>query len=397
MRINADEWEIYRERVISRYVLIEDSRVKLVAEKHDGGEALRVIVDGKVAMVSGTRITEALAEKAVKLARLSQDSLTEFPEKSRTNRVEIFDRSVESILEEELRDYGEAIAAVGGVASAHFSVEIVEREVVNSNGVEYSERESLAGVVVEAVHGTGSAYEYHESRKIDFRPEQFAENALELARADSRAEKIDAGRYTVTLSPIAVDQLLTYALYPAFYYENISRGRSRVAEVMGREVFDALSISDDPTMPWGINSCSFDDEGVVTRRKHLVRDGVVEGYLSDFKHMPENPTGNGFRDDYTSYPATSPTNIVLEHPERGEREGIYVHAFIGAHTSNFVSGDFSLELMNAIVDGRGVKGAMVYGNVYDLLKRISHFGENVRQVGYTVTPEIVFEGVEIKV
>ncbi|NOY10503.1 MAG: TldD/PmbA family protein [Archaeoglobi archaeon] len=397
MRINADEWEIYREKVVTRYVVVEDSRVKMIAEKEEYGEALRVIVDGKVAMVSGRRLSDEIADMAVKLARTSQDRLSEFPERSRVNRVEVFDPSVMKTTPEELKDYGEAIASVGNISSAHFSVEYIRREIVNSNGVEVAEEESLAGVVVEAVFGSGSAYEYHESRRLDFEPEYYAERALELARIDDRAEKIDPGRYTVTLSPVAVDQLLSYALYPAFYYENIRRGRSRIGELMGKEAFGGLSITDDPLLDWGVNSCSFDDEGVASRRKVLVDGGVVRGYISDFKHLPESPTGNGFREDYSSYPSTSPTNVVLDFPERGEAEGVYVHAFIGAHTSNFVSGDFSLELMNASIDGKGIKGAMIYGNVYDLLNRISHFGNKVRQVGSTVTPEIVLEGVEIKV
>ncbi len=397
MKIDADGWEIYRERVISRYVVVEDSKIKLISEKEERGEALRVIVDGKVAMVSGPEITQDLAEKAIKLARVSQDVLKEFPERKGLSGVEVFDRSVEMVDAEELADHGEGIAAVGNISSAYFSVEVIEREVVNSNGVEYSERETLAGVMVEAVYDGGSAYEYHESRKMDFRPESFAERALELAKIDSRSEKIESGMYTVTLSPLAVDQLLSYALYPAFYYENISRGRSRIGEMMGEGVFGELTIVDDPLIPWGINSCSFDDEGVASRRKTLVENGVVKGHISDFKHMPENPTGNGFRDDYSSYPSTSTTNVVLDFPDRGEAEGVYVHAFIGAHTSNFVSGDFSLELMNASIDGKGIKGAMIYGNVYELLNRISHLGRNVRQVGSTITPEIVLEEVEIKV
>ncbi|AIY91046.1 TldD/PmbA family protein [Geoglobus acetivorans] len=391
-----DGWEIYTERTISKYAVIENSKIKEIGEKTSKGEAFRAIVDGKVAMVSGSKIDDRMKELAVKLARNSQEELKEFPEKEKLPKVEIYDREVEKISPDEIRDLCEAISAVGNISYAQIEFEVTERRLTNSSGVEYSEKESAVGIVVEAVFNGGSAYEYHSSRRLDFRPEDFAERALELARMDGQRVKLESGKYTVTLSPIAVDQLLSHALYPAFYHENVKKGRSLLADKIDKNVFGELTVKDDPLIPYGMGSCSFDDEGVPAKSKTLVMNGVLKGFISDLKNSPENPTGNGFRDDYSAYPSTSPSNIILEYGDRGEAEGIYVHSFIGAHTANFVSGDFSLELGNAYYEGRAVKGAMIYGNIYDLLSRISHFGKDQRQVGVTLTPEIVFEGVEVK-
>ncbi|MBE8539580.1 metallopeptidase TldD-related protein [Geoglobus acetivorans] len=391
-----DHWEIYVERTVSKYATIENSKIKEIGEKTSRGEAFRVIVDGRVAMVSGSKIDDGMKELAVKLARNSQEELKEFPEKENLPRVDIFDRKVEKIGSEEIHDLCEAITSIGNISSAQIEFEVTERRITNSSGVDYSEKESAVGIVVEAVFNGGSAYEYHSSRRLDFRPEDFAERALELARMDSQRARLESGKFTVTLSPIAVDQLLSHALYPAFYYENVKKGRSLLADRVGKNVFGELTVKDDPLIPYGMGSCSFDDEGVPAKSKTLVMNGVLEGFISDLKNSPENPTGNGFRDDYSAYPTTSPSNIILEYGEKGETDGIYVHSLIGAHTANFVSGDFSLELGNAYYGGRAVKGAMIYGNIYDLLSKISHFGREQRQVGVTLTPEIVFEGVEIK-
>ena len=396
MNINADGWEIYEERVRNRYVSIENGKIKMIGEKDDSGKALRVIKDGRAAMVSGKTIDGDLAEKAVKIARVSEERLEEFPERKRLNNVRVFGVKLDDFDESRMKEIGE-ILEVEGISSAHFYVEETVRRIENSSGVDYEEKESYAGIFVEAVVDGGSAYEYHESRRFDFDPEKFAERAMELAKMDSRAEKIEAGRYTVTLSPIAVDQLLSFSLYPAFYMENIRKGRSLLSDLMEKRIFGELTITDDPEMDYGINSCSFDDEGVKAGKKILVERGVIKGSISDLINSDGNPTGNGFREDYSSYPTTSPTNMVLDFPEKGDAEGIYIHAFIGAHTANFVSGDFSLKLMNASMDGKGVKGAMIYGNVYEFLRKISHFTKEIRQVGYTTAPEIVLEDVEIKI
>ncbi len=396
MHINADGWEIYEESVRSRYVSIENGKIKMIGEKKDSGKALRVIKNGRTAMVSGKTISHDLIDRAIKIARISEERLQEFPERKRLKDVKVYGIKLDDFDENAIGDAGERLE-IEGVSSAYFYVEEIVRRIENSNGVDYEERESCAGVFVEAVVDGGNAYEYQESRRFDFEPEKIAERAIELARIDSRAEKIDTGKYSVTLSPIAVDQLLTFSLYPAFYTENIKKGRSLLSEFMGKSVLGDLTITDDPEIDYGINSCSFDDEGVRAEKKILVEKGVIKGGISDLIHADGFPTGNGFREDYSSYPATSPTNMVLDFPERGDAEGMYIHAFIGAHTANYVSGDFSLELMNASVDGKGIKGAMIYGNIYEFLRKISHFGRDVRQTGNTITPEIVFEDIEIKI
>ena len=396
MKIDADGWEIYDETIRTRYVVVENGKMKMIGEKNESGRALRVIKNGRTAMVSGKDIDRDLADMAVRMAKVSEERLESFPEKNRLNSVKVYGMKIDDFDEARLRDVGESIE-MENISSAYFSVEEIVRRIENSNGVSYEEKESYAGVFVEAVVDGGSAYEYHESRKFDFSPGKFAERAIELATIDSRTVKIDGGEYTVTLSPIAVDQLLTFSLYPAFYRENIIKGRSMLADLIGKEVLGDLTVMDDPEIDYGINSCSFDDEGVKAEAKTLVDGGIVRGILSDLIHSAGSPTGNGFREDFSSYPSTSPTNIVLDFPDKGEIEGIYTHAFIGAHTSNFASGDFSLELMNASIDGKGIKGAMIYGNIYELLRKISHFGKEIRQVGNTVTPEIIFEDIRIKI
>ena len=90
MHINADGWEIYEEQMRSRYVLIENGKIKMIGEKKDAGKALRVIKNGRTAMVSGKAISQDLIEKAIKIAEISEERLEDFPERERLKSVRVY-------------------------------------------------------------------------------------------------------------------------------------------------------------------------------------------------------------------------------------------------------------------------------------------------------------------
>jgi len=148
------------------------------------------------------------------------------------------------------------------------------------------------------------------------------------------------------LSPLAVNQLLSYTLYPAFSAENVAKGRSPI------------------------------------------KTGVDFGW---------NPPGNALREESTSYPAIAPSNVVLDievdrcdgFNEMCGNNTLYVHSLVGAHTANPVNGDFSVECNNAFLRGKPVR-AMLYGNIYDALKRVV-CQSKPKQVDNTVCGNVLFE------
>ena len=153
-------------------------------------------------------------------------------------------------------------------------------------------------------------------------------------------------------------------------------------------------------------SFSFDDEGVEPKKTVVFEEGTLKSYITDFRYALEigiEPTGNCLRGD-DLYPTTSPTNVIIEFKERDDEiddNALIIHALIGAHTSNPVNGDFSLECMNAFLVKKGekkaVKSAMIYGNVYELFRNVEVFGRDVRQVDNTITPSIRFRDVIVTV
>jgi PmbA protein len=403
----ADDWEIYLERYSIASGIIEKGKIKGIKREDEETAAIRVIVNGKVGFASG-RISESLVEAAIKVARISEERMGEFPSERVRNYADgIFDSYLKTPSASHVR---EALTLIinscleTGANPAFGAVELawVERSVLNSSGIHVSEEETYSSGFIEAVYRESSAYEMDETRYFDTTDFEFiGRRAGELAKMADERVKPDSGSYELVLSPIATQQLLNFSLYPAFRADNVARKRSILAGKIGEEIFGELTVYDDGKLSYGLNTVSFDDEGVETQTTALVDEGVLESYITDFRFAAElgvEVTGNGFREEITEYPQPSPTNVVLIHPEVGEwsESCLYVHSLIGAHTSNPVSGDFSVEINVGFIDGKGVRGGMIYGNVYELLREIEYIAEDIRQIENTITGSVCFGKVKIK-
>ncbi len=403
----ADNWEVYLERYSTASGIVERGKIKGI--KRESGEtvAVRVIVDGKVGFASGD-VSESLVDAAVKVAKISEERMGEFPSEGVRNHADgIFDPHLKTPTALHVK---EALTLIinscleTGANPAFGAVELgwVERKIMNSSGIEVCEEETYSSGFVEAVYRDSSAYEMDETRFFDTTDFEFiGRRAGELAKMAEKPIKLDSGNYELVFSPIATQQLLNFSLYPAFRADNVIRQRSVLAGRIGEEVFGELTIYDDGKLSYGLNTVSFDDEGVETQTTALVDEGVLESYITDFRFAAElgiEVTGNGFREEITEYPQPSPTNVVLIHPEVDEwsEDCLYVHSLIGAHTSNPVSGDFSVEINVGFLDGKGVRGGMIYGNVYELLRGIEYIAEDIRQIENTVTGSVCFGKVKIK-
>ncbi|WP_457549405.1 TldD/PmbA family protein [Archaeoglobus sp.] len=392
------EWEIFEIEGVSKCAKIERGKIKVLEEWREKKVGVRAIDNGKVGFVTANHFTEDLIEKAKKIAKISEEKMERLPEGEFVKVEGIYDKRVENVTSDKIKEFVESMVNSALNYNVNPSNGIIELSVEtirlkNSFGADLEHKSTYCQAYLECVCDGSSGFEIDESRGlVDF--EFVGRRSAELAVESRNPEKIE-GIYNLVLSPIAVHQLLEFTLYPAISLENVLKGRSPLTEV-GKNYLGKLSVVDDGTLPNGLCTAPFDDEGVGVKENVIFDEGMLKSHITDFRHSliaKVEPTGNGFRGD-DLYPATAPTNVILEFDEvEKELVGIYVHSLIGAHTSNPVSGDFSLETMNAFLDGKPVR-AMIYGNVYDLLKKITAFGKDVRQIENTVTPSIEFESIK---
>ncbi|MEM2457508.1 MAG: TldD/PmbA family protein [Archaeoglobaceae archaeon] len=389
------EWEIYEERTQGIMAEISGGKLKQIRSSANSSYAVRVIIDGKVGFSAGNSVEKAM-ENAKKIAKISEETLNGFPNEKPANVCGIYDKSIENTTTDFLKEeYELLISSVekAKIASAFIGHFVLEAKITNSGGSELSRKETYSLFSIECIYENGSGFAQDESRTRKLKIAETASYAEKLAIESSKAVKIDSGNYDIVLTPYAVHQLLSNTLYPALSAENVSKGRSLLKKGY---YLGELKIIDDPTIEGGLESYPFDDEGVSARRKTLA-DREVLCFYSDWKNSKSfGITGNGLRESIESYPAPAPSNLLIEIKDKADIEGaLLIHSFIGTHTANPLSGDFSVECMNAEFDGKAIKGAMIYGNIFNMLKNIEGFSGDLKQVENTISPSIRFRNVKI--
>ncbi|MEM2086909.1 MAG: metallopeptidase TldD-related protein, partial [Archaeoglobaceae archaeon] len=95
-------------------------------------------------------------------------------------------------------------------------------------------------------------------------------------------------------------------------------------------------------------------------------------------------------------PSPMPSNVVVEIDNKADPDhALIIHNFLGSHTANPLSGDFSVECLNAELNSRAIKGAMIYGNIFEVLKRIEGYSSEEKQVECTISPAIRFKKIRV--
>jgi PmbA protein len=411
---SADAWEIFHEIELKKTLKIEKGRITHITEDVEEIVAFRVISNERVGFsctTDGDRLIDT-CEKAIKISKISEEVLKEFPEGGVTEVKGILSKKVLDEISGEgewLRGAANRMIEIAkdrkvNPADGLIELSFTKTEIVNSSGAELESEETATSAFIECVYEDGAAYDLSFSRDLNVDIERISKNASHFAIQYSKGGKIEPGTYNTILSPLAVHQLLFYSLYPAFYYENVKKGRSPLADKLGERIAGSVDIVDDGTADGLIASSGFDDEGNCTSRTVLVNSGVLSDFLRDWRNAVDSgkePTGNGIRLERNSYPSTLPTNMIVlpEERENDFGNGIYIHSLTGAHTSNPVSGDFSLECSCILHTDEGekpVRSAMIYGNVYELMKKIAYGGKESLQIENTSSPWLKFEGVDVR-
>jgi PmbA protein len=180
---------------------------------------------------------------------------------------------------------------------------------------------------------------------------------------------------------------------------NLYRKTSFLTDSLGRQVFSAnVDIHEQPHEPQGMASSPFDEEGVATRERPIVRKGVVEGYfLGTYaaRKLGMKSTGS----------AGGHHNLVVrsEGPDfegmlREMGRGLLVTELLGQGV-NPVTGDYSRGAAGYWVEGGRiaypVEEITIAGNLKDMFQRIAAIGsDTVIRAGRT-TGSILVEKMKI--
>src|SRR4030065_171587 len=133
----------------------------------------------------------------------------------------------------------------------------------------------------------------------------------------------------------------------------VQRGQSAFKDRIGTQVAsEKVTIYDDGLFPAGLRTAAFDGEGTPQQKTLLVEKGILRNFLYDnyaAKKEGRESTGNASRAGYLSTPSIETTNFhILPGGTAAEEllgevdDGLLIYYLQGAHSSNPVSGEFSV-------------------------------------------------------
>src|SRR4051812_1125413 len=180
-------------------------------------------------------------------------------------------------------------------------------------------------------------------------------------------------------APVAL-QLLGHFI-SAVNGSNLYRRTSFLVDSLGKQVFSPIvHLEERPLERQGASSSPFDEEGVATQQRHVVRAGVVEGYfLGSYsaRKLGMKTTGN----------AGGHHNLVLrsEGPDfagmlRELERGLLVTELLGQGV-NMVTGDYSRGAAGYWVEGGEIRYPVeeitIAGNLREMYQGIRAIGSDV--------------------
>jgi PmbA protein len=303
---------------------------------------------------------------------------------------------------------------VSRVRNATYSESVVEAAYRNSAGASGSHRLSFCSAHVEAVAEAGgegqTGYGFGFARSLPaLSLETVASEGARRAVRMLGAKAIPSGRYPAVLENGAAAELLE-VLAPSFLASQVAKGKSMLSGREGDRVASPLvGIVDDPLDPGGIAACPFDGEGVASRAVPLVEGGVLRGILSDSfwgRRTGRGSTGSCRRPGEKSPPGVGISNLRIGRGSstlpalcREAGDGVLLTEFLGIHTADPISGDFSVGAAGFRIRGgeaaEPLRGFAVSGNVLSLLSSVTGAGTDFRWFGNVGSPSLAVGPVDV--
>jgi PmbA protein len=243
-------------------------------------------------------------------------------------------------------------------------------------------------------------YWYSVSRLADqlMMPEEVGERAAQRA-----LQRLGARQLSTRVVPVIFPPEIARGLFGHFVAAirgtSQYRRASFLLDVAGRKIFpDFVNIAEEPHLPQAMASAPFDGEGVTTRRRSLVTDGVVQGYvLSSYsaRRLGLQTTGNagGIHNLLVTATAGSLETLIA-----GSDKAFVITELLGQGV-NTVTGDYSRGAAGFWVEGGEiaypVSEVTVAGNLSSMFENIVAIGSDIDVRGAIRCGSVLIEGMTV--
>ncbi|AFS82424.1 peptidase U62 modulator of DNA gyrase [Candidatus Nitrosopumilus sediminis] len=419
-------------------VRITDSEIVEIKQNFDESFGIRLIQDKKIASIQTTNEEEI--EKTIDNGFKTFGNLKtrEFwkglPHDSEHKILEgTFDEKLDQISGSKVIDIAQNMinsSLSDKISTITGSLNIVSEnfELMNSNGLNFNDKATYISGIINAESEYGeipvSGIGHASGRTLtNFSAERIGNDAKTMCIESINPQKINSDSYSIIFEPYSVGELLAFVVAANFNFKIFSEKKSCFSEKHGKEIaVEQFSLIDDPHIPEGIGTKSVDDEGVVTKKRDLIKKGIFKNTYSNlfdsYKEGKES-TGNALRPGSPMGRSSEPIpmsaihNLTVIPGDQSQEEmiketkhGLLVGRLWYTYAVNPIRGDFSctarsgikiIENGKIIGPGRSVR---IIHSLPTMIKNISAVGNNQQNVIQwaslpSITPSIKTEKVSI--
>ena len=397
---------------------LRDAKIDKLQQASEGGMSISLYVDGRFGSLSTNRLDrkelETFIRNGIESTRyLARDEARALPDASRYYKggqpdLQLFDAKLTSISPDDKMALAKSVAEevlgkderIISVSTSYSDGENFSYS-ITSNGFEGESKSTQFSLVADvAIKGEGearpSAYWYDSALFYDdLIKKGIGQTALERVLRKLGQKKVQSGKYTMVVDPMNSSQLLS-PLISALYGSALQQKNSFLLNKLNEKIVsEQLTLVDEPHLLKSSGSRYFDNEGVATKRRSILENGVLETYFIDTynaKKMGVEPT------------ISSPSLMVMQTGDKdlnglvaGVDKGILVTGFNGGNC-NSSTGDFSYGIEGFLIENgklvQAVTEMNVTGNMLSLWASLIGKGNDPRLNSSWRIPSLVFEGVD---
>ncbi len=406
--------EIYKRNYISESYYYKNAEIENIKAAQDNGIGVRILSNNRQGTAFSNSIDidlDTLIEQASQNLQYSEEEsfvpeIRDIDEKNEVENTPISREDITRIgdlLQKNIKNNVSIPKAA--IARTYYNISIC-----NNRGVELSDKGQFFSFSVYAKSQKNdimeSGYDYFASKdKNKIQYEKIISNAIEEAEKMLEASTLDIQLPLFLDNRVAASFLDLIAM--SFSAENYIKGKSIFKGNEDEKYCKELNIIDDGTMLDGIATSIFDGEGTKRSKTILMKSGKLNSFLhntSTSKKMNKENTGNASRVSLSEISIDS-TNLYID---RGNEDFdsilnntgklFFVKNVMGLHTSNIITGDFSVGASGYLYENgayKPVRGVTINGNLKEMLKKISKISDDLVFYGGTGSPKLLVEGIKI--
>jgi len=437
LKIDECEAVLVKRKVTT--IRITDSEIAEIKQNQEENLGIRLIHEKKISTAQTRVIDEGskILDKALEITSLLRPRgfWKSLPSKLEvSSKIDgVYDKRLQEFNGKQAADIAQEMinsASEGKITSISGSLNLVSEkfELCNTNGLFCSDDATYISGMINADSNLGdelvSGIGQESCRTLDeFSPENIGRDAAEMCIGSINSKKCQEDTYSIIFEPYSVGELLAFVVASNFNLKTYSEKKSCFSDKLEQKVADdSFNLIDDPHAPQGIGSKVFDDEGVATKTKPLIENGVFSNTYSDlydaFKEGNQS-SGNALRigspmgRDAGPFPVSAPHNLRVKKGDQSQEDmikdtkhGLLVGRLWYTYAVNPIMGDFSCTARSGIriiengeiIDS--AKPVRIVHNLPVLLQSISGIANNEKNVLQwaslpSITPSIKADGIKV--